>query len=82
MWILTRAINEYDQEGEYFEACFEKEPTLQDLCDFFYKCSLEGLGDKDLMFLSHIKQGGGRRNSEDLWYYLTDVKPGEIYQSH
>ena len=31
MWIVTRAINDYNQDGDYFVAAFINKPTFQDL---------------------------------------------------
>lgn len=27
VWVLTSQVNDYDQYGEYFEACFKEKPT-------------------------------------------------------
>jgi hypothetical protein len=74
-WILTREINEYDQDGEYFVAVFFTKPTLEEL-----KLML-GLENKVII---HILNGGGRRKTENEWFHLRQVIPGhwdEIYQS-
>lgn len=69
MWVITRAINQYDQYGDYFETAYENKPTLDDLLKFF--------GDEELA--KHVLNGGGRRGFEDSWYFLTEIKSGEQY---
>jgi hypothetical protein len=63
MWVLTRRINEYSQDGEYFVCIFECKPTIQELKDV--------LKTENDTTLEWIIQGGGRQNSEYEWYYLT-----------
>lgn len=69
MWIITRAINEYDQDGDYFEVAYNSKPTLDELIKFF--------GDKKIA--KHVLNGGGRRDFENRWYFLTEIKHGEQY---
>jgi len=69
MWIITRAINQYDQDGDYFECAFDHKPTIEELTRFF--------NDGDLA--KHIHNGGGRRDFEGSWYFLTEMKSGEQY---
>jgi len=72
MWILTRAINQYDQDGEYFESAWIKKPTKEQLSKLF---------GKDKKLINHVLDGGGRVMSENMWYYLTEIKEGEEYKS-
>lgn len=30
IWVVTRAINAYDQEGDYFVCAFNRKPTFKD----------------------------------------------------
>lgn len=69
IWIITRAINQYDQDGEYFFAAFTEKPTRGELQDL-------GFADVDII---HLLKGGGRRNYEDQWFFLTEVKSGQEY---
>lgn len=62
VWILTRAINAYDQEGEYFEGVFIDKPT----CSQLIEC---GVADNDVQ---HVLKGGGRINGEYWWYFLRE----------
>jgi ubiquinone/menaquinone biosynthesis C-methylase UbiE len=69
MWIITRAINQYDQDGDYFETAYENKPTLDELLKFF----------RDEELAKHVLNGGGRRDFEGSWYFLTEIKSGEQY---
>ena len=69
MWVITRAINQYDQDGDYFECVFENKPTIEQLVKYF--------GNKKLAI--HVLKGGGRQNLEQSWYFLTEIKSGEQY---
>ena len=73
MWIVTRAINDYNQYGDYFVAAFNNEPTFQDLKKL--------LPDEDDVTIGKLIRGGGRQNFECNWYYLTEMKSGEKYVS-
>lgn len=33
VWVLTRVCNDYNQYGEYFEACFKEKPSPKQLND-------------------------------------------------
>lgn len=72
MWLLTRAINEYNQDGEYFESAWINKPTEEQLSKFF---------GKDESLIEHLLMGGGRIESENVWYYLTEVKEGKEFES-
>ena len=80
MWVLTRAINQYDQDGDYLVTFFDHNPTLNDLSMFFWNRSIDSpLADSELLFLEHLKKGGGRQNIEYEWYYLTELDSGVRY---
>jgi hypothetical protein len=76
VWVLTREHNEYDQHGAYFEAVFSSQPTLLQLAEWF--SSNGGQSSSNTMgavaFLEHLRQGGGRRKNEDVWYNLEKVE--------
>jgi len=76
MFIITRSENAYDQYGEYFEGAFESTPSLSELSKFFYNKTLEELDDDQILFLAHIRKGGGRQSSEGTWYCSYKVKSG------
>ena len=66
MFILTREINEYYQEGGYFIASFLYKPTHRELGNYLPR------DDKDLA--EHVWNGGGRRSIESEWYNLFEFK--------
>lgn len=65
VWVLTSELNDYDQEGEYFEAVFAECPTNTQLTAL----------DVPQEQLEHVLKGGGRRAKEDRWYFLREVTP-------
>lgn len=85
MWIITRKINQYDQDGEYFFAAFITKPTPDKLCQLFYKKSIKDLADNDkdiaIKYIIHMHKGGGRQHKEDEWFYLNEVEEGEEYSN-
>ena len=62
MWILTREINAYDQDGEYLEAAFLKKPTEDQIKRYLkYDWEVDWV----------LNQGGGRKSDYDnTWFYL------------
>jgi hypothetical protein len=71
IFVLTRAINQYDQEGDYLVAVFKKLPTEQELINLI-GCSKE--------YACHILTTGGRKDKEYEWFYLTLLAFGSKYQ--
>ena len=69
LWVITFAVNAYDQECDYLERVFSTKPTIEDLNSLGYD------GD-------HLINGGGRERDEHLWYYLTEIKSGEKYKHY
>lgn len=68
VWVITREINMYDQDGAYFEKVFISKPTLDQLEDFFCQWKPEVRRAK----AEHLLAGGGRIGYEDTWYYLNE----------
>ncbi len=66
-WILTKEINEYYQDGEYFVAVFAEKPERQVL-------TAAGVPTDRLR---HVLKGGGRVGTEDEWFHLREhtLKP-------
>lgn len=63
MWILTREINEYDQDGEYFVDAWENYPSVESLmkatsCDEEYCIWLQETG------------GGRKKYGEWEWFHF------------
>lgn len=72
MWIVTREVNAYDQEGEYFIAAYDHKPTFQEL-----KLLLPHKKDS---VVGKLTRGGGREDSEYEWYYLFEIESGVRYE--
>jgi hypothetical protein len=66
--VLTRQINEYNQDGEYFEAVLAEKPDYQKLEKLLLSM---GMGGQE--FIDHLLNGGGRRGYEETWYHLREV---------
>lgn len=67
IWVLTMEVNEYDQHGAYFIAWYPKYPTIQQLGLV--------LNINDIELFKHIRAGGGRIGTEDVWYHLCEEEP-------
>lgn len=71
MHVLTRAINQYDQDGDYFEAVWINKPSIDQLKKFGFTPE----------YCHHLLNNGGDRiNQEETWYFLTEIKEGEEYK--
>lgn len=70
MWIVTRNINEYDQDGEYFVSAYVEKPSFNQLKEL-----IEG----DDKTIGKLTRGGGRQKYEYEWYHLHEVKDGERF---
>lgn len=67
-WVLTRQINEYNQDGEYFEAVFAEKPDYDKLA----KVLLSKGWDSKEMIDNLLNNGGGRQGREETWYNLRE----------
>jgi len=73
IWVLTRSHNDYNQHGNYFVAAFRRTPELEQLIDFI-RNDVDYSEVADLLkFLLHLKKGGGRLDSEDVWFNLEQI---------
>ena len=80
VWVLTTEHNEYDQHGEYFCAVWPEKPTVEQLAEhsqYNTSASVSGGVMGALSFLLHLKNGGGRRRTEQQWYHLKFVEFGK-----
>ena len=80
VWVLTRSINDYNQDGEYFETFWIKKPTVKELAAYFKgNQSTSSFIDPmaALDFLLHVESGGGRRDVEHEWYHLAQYEEGK-----
>lgn len=77
VWVLTEYYNDYDQHGGYLIAVFDKKPDIATLAKFF---EYTDTGAKNIMaalaFITHLAEGGGRRDYEHSWYELTELEYG------
>lgn len=71
IFVLTRAINEYDQDGDYFVAAFETRPTEAQLAAIAVPPKRA----------AHVLSGGGRVDSEEEWFYLIEYPLGTLYEA-
>jgi len=71
LWIVTRAINDYNQYGEYFVCAFITKPTFKELKNLL-PCESDAT-------IGKLTRGGGRQSIEDEWYFLTEQTNGTLY---
>ena len=65
VFVLTREINQYDQDGEYFVAVFAKKPTREQLL-------AHGVSEK---YVEHTLMFGGRSaDYEYEWFHIREVE--------
>lgn len=70
---VAKAVNDYNQDGDYFVCTFDDKPTFQDL--------KKALPHENDVTIGKLTMGGGRQDIEENWYYLTEMKNGEVYES-
>lgn len=64
IWILTAEVNDYNQQGEYFLHAFSEKPTVERLRQLdCWEFAVD---------FEHVANGGGRKDEEDVWYYLRE----------
>ena len=66
--IVTRSINAYEQDGEYFVAAYNEPPTFKELKELLVWPNDATIGK--------LMRGGGREGIEAVWFHLNAVKPG------
>lgn len=69
-WILLSEVNDYNQYGKYFIAFYVEKPTKEQIINTI-NCSEEKA--------NHIINGGGRINTENVWYTLYNCHEGINY---
>lgn len=72
MWIVTREINRYDQDGAYFVAAYKDKPREGELKRLLPE---EGKTVIDNLLIA----GGGRIKVEWEWFYLFECEEGVHY---
>lgn len=71
IYIVTRAINQYDQDGHYFVAAFTEKPTVNQL--------KKAIGCSKQYATWLLETNGGRKDIEYEWYYITVQESGQPY---
>ncbi len=71
IYVVTRAINQYDQDGHYFVTAFTEKPTVKQLQKAI-QCSKE-------YATWLLETNGGGKNVEYEWYYITIQESGQPY---
>jgi len=74
MWVVTRAINMYEQDGDYLVCVFTDKPSFYDL--------KKVLPEENDATIGKLLRGGGRHYKENTWFYLTELQSGEPYKSY
>lgn len=69
IWVLTKEVNDYEQDGEYFCAIFSRKPTYDELSAELNK-DWHSITE---CIVHHVLAGGGRLESEDRWWFLRKV---------
>lgn len=64
VFVLTREINQYDQDGEYFVDVYADYPTREQLIK-------AGVTEEAADYL--LKGGNGRMGTEDEWWNIEGV---------
>lgn len=62
IFVLTREINQYDQDGEYFVEVYASKPSYQQLIEVGVPRNR----------IRHVMNGGGRVGTEDQWFFLRE----------
>ena len=70
IWVVTRSINQYNQDGDYFVGFFYEKPTAAQLAN---------LTGRSVEYWEE-SPNGGRHRMEDEWYYVVRVDEGVEYE--
>jgi hypothetical protein len=74
IWVLSREINDYNQDGAYFVAAWPHKPNAEEIM------KEHRLSENEAQRC--IETGGGRIDVEDEWYFLTCVQQPAAPQKH
>ncbi len=81
IWVVTRAINDYRQDGDYFVGIVEEDPFDEEVPHSYDLARLLPLWNSDRI-AQLIDTGGGRQGTENEWYYLNEIESGQEYQPY
>jgi hypothetical protein len=70
IWAVTRSINQYDQDGDYFVGFFYEKPTAAQLAN---------LTGRSVEYWEE-SPNGGRHGREYEWYYVVRINEGVEYE--
>ena len=70
VWAVTRSINQYDQDGDYFVGFFYEKPTAAQLAN---------LTGRSVGYWEE-SPNGGRHGTEDEWYHVVRINEGVAYE--
>ncbi len=76
VWVIASEYNDYDQHGVYLEEVYKERPTAQQVEDFLIDCGQVFRGQSSDYLekrVNHLLEGGGRIDSEHVWYMLYEV---------
>jgi len=77
VWVVTKEVNAYDQFGDYFEGVWANKPTYNQVEKFLISARViypEGPTEGKRFHIEHLLAGGGRKDSEDVWYNLQEIE--------
>lgn len=70
IWVVTRLINDYNQDGDYFVGFFYEKPTAAQLAN---------LTGRSVEYWEE-SPNGGRHGTEYEWYLVVSMEEGESYE--
>jgi hypothetical protein len=71
IWVLTREINEYNQDGEYFVCVFKEKPSIDKFREVINEAK-HGYAIISEQKILHYYENKGRLGMEDEWFYLEE----------
>lgn len=84
MWVITKAFNDFDQHGDYLVACYNKKPSFDEFLKVYLKSEelAENFFDEHIGIekVEHYYKNNGRFKNEYCWYFLSEIKEGELYE--
>jgi hypothetical protein len=80
LWILTRSVNDYNQDGDYFVAAWAEKPTRDGIARVLFDTNWNQLVEHNKGLVKRVLDGGGREDGEWEWFHLVQVAHGEEYK--
>lgn len=79
VWVLTSSYNMYDQQGEYFIACWLEKPTLEQLLKL--KLKIHDYQYENILNKGNCGSFEGIKNGGEVQYELSEKQIGKSYES-